>query len=1272
MPLTINFKVNVPPNADAVSFATTLGSNEGLSSIIQKISGLENKVAVSTMPITSITTVPAATTTSVDAPGKIIMSDQQSNIVTSDIPSNTFSEAFASFDTGKGSIQEQLNLKDGKVRNDEHAGKILMVHKTTKFQEPSEEVDEDMLKPLTTIASVPQSESIMILTGGKFAASVVTNPRLVEIHQTLPGKKNRENFSASGGKIIISKAGTVDADGVPDEDHLIEGVDKIVLEGLTEKITDLLDRKADFTNVIDALPGAAGKVLISNDTGAVASTLTQAKAEAFDGRIESLEDVLDADTLQPNHLVFTGAADSKLTTLGNPTIKKFILDIDTAENPSAREVLTVSTDSKWKNDTLNNILQDGAVSTILDAGLTANRVLLADASGKVGASSVTKTMLETLGNVTGDLHTLLQGKEPKLTLTADRVVLSSASGSIETSTITNAKLLHLQDIDSDLNIQLQSKIPKMDSTADKVVLSTANGTVAPSNISKTELDFLENVTEDINTSLQRKLETVATDNTPTLNSDKFLTSATLKTLFDAKQDNISLGSDKVVITNGDGHLVESTLDQDKLPYLSSLTENVQTAINSRLKVTDSDTVVAGSSKWVTSGSIYTKLQAKQNTLTGSGVPVVSSNVMNVSTVTGLELASLEGITADNFLSDVNGTISLKTKLEGILNSITPTTTVVDPDTGEVTTISAPPVTEQLGTVDTTLLSSLPEVPNPAYIPEGQVGYDASIPTHISPANVAEAIKAISDDVAALRATLATGNEQSNPLYDATIPPTDAAYQPEFITPTVADTVGPVDTTLLSSLPEVPNPAYIPVGQAGYDASIPTHIAPANLAESISAISEDVAALRVTLATGVAQSNPLYDATIPPTDAAYQPEFITPTVADTVGPVDTTLLSSLPEVPNPAYIPVGQAGYDASIPSHIAPANLAEAVSGVNTELLNHVHSAYADKSHVVLEVSTGVNRGVRNDTIISESVELVTSNAVHTHVEGRLGSYVSNTELAASKHADVITSEDNTKIATNTAVLRTVLANAGGGGGGGGYTTDTTRLITMAIMAKLMINQSPYLKPLMLSHDTSVDTPMFWISGLKDLIVNTSQLTDEQDIELTGTDCISSSVVHPDMLLKAGYTRNRYLGLSFARGLYKDCKVVFEHSRHPGKLFEVFCAGGADYKLLRVTYTNGSNVTTCETTRGHKKWQDVWIRILHDNGAGDPRVEQLEIVGSATHTTAVPEDKQVTLVDSEVFLNECFINWLGGTTVKVTVNPGNSKPPYIGLIGMAYGEGASA
>ena len=1179
MPLTINFKVNVPPNADAVSFATTLGSNEGLSSIIQKISGLENKVAVSTMPITSITTVPAATTTSVDAPGKIIMSDQQSNIVTSDIPSNTFSEAFASFDTGKGSIQEQLNLKDGKVRNDEHAGKILMVHKTTKFQEPSEEVDEDMLKPLTTIASVPQSESIMILTGGKFAASVVTNPRLVEIHQTLPGKKNRENFSASGGKIIISKAGTVDADGVPDEDHLIEGVDKIVLEGLTEKITDLLDRKADFTNVIDALPGAAGKVLISNDTGAVASTLTQAKAEAFDGRIESLEDVLDADTLQPNHLVFTGAADSKLTTLGNPTIKKFILDIDTAENPSAREVLTVSTDSKWKNDTLNNILQDGAVSTILDAGLTANRVLLADASGKVGASSVTKTMLETLGNVTGDLHTLLQGKEPKLTLTADRVVLSSASGSIETSTITNAKLLHLQDIDSDLNIQLQSKIPKMDSTADKVVLSTANGTVAPSNISKTELDFLENVTEDINTSLQRKLETVATDNTPTLNSDKFLTSATLKTLFDAKQDNISLGSDKVVITNGDGHLVESTLDQDKLPYLSSLTENVQTAINSRLKVTDSDTVVAGSSKWVTSGSIYTKLQAKQNTLTGSGVPVVSSNVMNVSTVTGLELASLEGITADNFLSDVNGTISLKTKLEGILNSITPTTTVVDPDTGEVTTISAPPVTEQLGTVDTTLLSSLPEVPNPAYIPEGQVGYDASIPTHISPANVAEAIKAISDDVAALRATLATGNEQSNPLYDATIPPTDAAYQPEFITPTVADTVGPVDTTLLSSLPEVPNPAYIPVGQAGYDASIP---------------------------------------------------------------------------------------------SHIAPANLAEAVSGVNTELLNHVHSAYADKSHVVLEVSTGVNRGVRNDTIISESVELVTSNAVHTHVEGRLGSYVSNTELAASKHADVITSEDNTKIATNTAVLRTVLANAGGGGGGGGYTTDTTRLITMAIMAKLMINQSPYLKPLMLSHDTSVDTPMFWISGLKDLIVNTSQLTDEQDIELTGTDCISSSVVHPDMLLKAGYTRNRYLGLSFARGLYKDCKVVFEHSRHPGKLFEVFCAGGADYKLLRVTYTNGSNVTTCETTRGHKKWQDVWIRILHDNGAGDPRVEQLEIVGSATHTTAVPEVKQVTLVDSEVFLNECFINWLGGTTVKVTVNPGNSKPPYIGLIGMAYGEGASA
>ena len=110
----------------------------------------------------------------------------------------------------------------------------------------------------------------------------------------------------------------------------------------------------------------------------------------------------------------------------------------------------------------------GAASSVVSNNLTANRVVVSDASGKLSVSSIDTTKLGYLSTITSNIQTQLtnlsNNKQNTITgaassvvsnnLTANRAVVSDASGKLSVSSITNTELSYLSGVTSNIQTQL--------------------------------------------------------------------------------------------------------------------------------------------------------------------------------------------------------------------------------------------------------------------------------------------------------------------------------------------------------------------------------------------------------------------------------------------------------------------------------------------------------------------------------------------------------------------------------------------------------------------------------------------------------------------------------------------------------------------------------------------------------------------------------------------------------------------------------------------------
>lgn len=166
-----------------------------------------------------------------------------------------------------------------------------------------------------------------------------------------------------------------------------------------------------------------------------------------------------------------------------------------------------------KQDTIT-----GAATTITGTDLAASRALISNSSGKVAvSSSVSDTELGYLDGVTSALQTQIDAKQPTITgsatsidsetITASRLVVTDASGKIAVSATTSTEAGYVSGVTSSIQTQLDGKqatitgsattIDTETLTADRALITDGSGKVAVSSVTSTEIGYLGNVTSDI-------------------------------------------------------------------------------------------------------------------------------------------------------------------------------------------------------------------------------------------------------------------------------------------------------------------------------------------------------------------------------------------------------------------------------------------------------------------------------------------------------------------------------------------------------------------------------------------------------------------------------------------------------------------------------------------------------------------------------------------------------------------------------------------------------
>lgn len=329
----------------------------------------------------------------------------------------------------------------------------------------------------------------------------------------------------------------------------------------------------------------------------------------------------------------------------------------------------------------------GGATTIVSDNLTASKALVSNANGKVAVSSVTATELGYLSGVTSNVQTQLDSKISSANgaistvvnsnLTASRALVSNSSGKIAVSSVTSTELGYLSGVTSNIQTQLDSKISAANGaistvvssnlTASRALISNANGKIAVSSITSTKLGYLTDVTSNIQSQIDGKQASI-TGAATTITSSNLTTS-------------------RALISNSSGKVAVSSVTSTELGYLSGVTSNIQTQLDSKISsangaistvvnsnLTTSRALISNSSGKIAvsattstelgylsgvTSNVQTQLNGKQSTISGGATTITSSNLTTnralvsnssgkvaVSTTTATELGYLSGATSN--------------------------------------------------------------------------------------------------------------------------------------------------------------------------------------------------------------------------------------------------------------------------------------------------------------------------------------------------------------------------------------------------------------------------------------------------------------------------------------------------------------------------------------------------------------------------------------------------------------------------------------------------
>ena len=423
----------------------------------------------------------------------------------------------------------------------------------------------------------------------------------------------------------------------PDDSHYVsEKLAKTSIDAVSSNITDEVTRAQNAEGVI------AGN--LNTHTANTTVHVTTSDRNYWDAKQEEITGA--ASTVTTNNL-----AASKI--LASDASGKIVASSVTTSELGYLSGLTgnIQDQLNAKQATIT-----GAASTVTSSNLTANKLLVSDANGKIATSSASATEIGYLAGLTGNVQDQLNAKQDAITLSASKAVVSDSSGKIAASTTTATEIGYLSGVTSSVQTQLSGKqdtitgaassVTSSDLTASKALVSDASGKIDASAVSATELGYLSGVTSNIQTQL------------------------------DSKQGAVTLTAERVVSTDANGALEASTVTKTELGYLSGVTSGIQSQINSKQDtitgaatsvvssdltaskalVSDSSGKIDASSVTATelgyvsgvTSSIQTQLNAKQDTisLTADKVVISDSNGgLDTSSVTTTELGYLSGVTS---------------------------------------------------------------------------------------------------------------------------------------------------------------------------------------------------------------------------------------------------------------------------------------------------------------------------------------------------------------------------------------------------------------------------------------------------------------------------------------------------------------------------------------------------------------------------------------------------------------------------------------------------
>ena len=217
-----------------------------------------------------------------------------------------------------------------------------------------------------------------------------------------------------------------------------------------------LEDSALITDLCDDMDIIDAQLKLANDAASgVAEDLAAGLATKQD-KITGAASVIASQNLDPDKVL-----------VSSPTTGKVIVSSTTAAELGRLSGVSspIQAQLNGKQDTIS-----GAASTITGTNLTANRVLVSNASGKVAASGVLPSELARLSGVTGDIQTQLNSKQDAITGAASVItsqnldpgyalVSSPTAGKVIVSNVSAEELSRLSGVTSGVQSQLNGKAP---------------------------------------------------------------------------------------------------------------------------------------------------------------------------------------------------------------------------------------------------------------------------------------------------------------------------------------------------------------------------------------------------------------------------------------------------------------------------------------------------------------------------------------------------------------------------------------------------------------------------------------------------------------------------------------------------------------------------------------------------------------------------------------------------------------------------------------------